>query len=186
LNKQTDDLELVRRVQQGEREAFRPLVDRHSRLVFQIVNKYVDRDDDAEELAQQIFVKAYERIDSFDERSKFSTWLYTLARNHCLDYAKNIRRQNQTFSQMDESSVDALTRDHRQPDDDLERKQWAELLQRGLDAIKQEYAEAFVMKYRDQMSYQAMATQLDVSVSALKVRVHRAKKQLRAFMDNHG
>jgi RNA polymerase sigma-70 factor (ECF subfamily) len=68
---------------------------------------------------------------------------------------------------------------------ELEQKEWSVLLKDGLALIKEEYAEAFIMKYEDQMTYQAMSTLLGVSVSALKVRVHRAKKELRAFILNN-
>lgn len=61
-------------------------------MMVMIVRGFVDDEDQVEELAQQIFVKAYERLESYNGRSKFSTWLYALAKNHCRDYAKNIRR----------------------------------------------------------------------------------------------
>jgi RNA polymerase sigma-70 factor (ECF subfamily) len=180
-----NDDQLIREVLNGEREAFRPLVDRHAPMVFSLTNRYTRRESDAEELAQEIFVKAYERLTSFDGASKFSTWLYSLARNHCLDYAKNIRRKNRSLSELDEYELEQQMGESDPPDERIEREERIALMEQALQEIKQEYAEAFLLKYKDQLTYQAMADRLGVTVSALKLRVHRAKKELRTFMLNH-
>lgn len=169
----------------GERDKYRILVDRYAPMVFHIVNGFVDREQDAEELAQEIFVKTYERLSSFKEQSKFSSWLYMIAKNHCRDYAKNIRRQNKSFSEMENHDLEQQMGHYESPDHDLERKEWIELLKEGLDTITKDYAEAFLLKYEDDMTYEAMSKRLGASVSALKVRVYRAKKELKEFMDQN-
>ncbi|MGM0546671.1 MAG: RNA polymerase sigma factor [Bacteroidota bacterium] len=166
----------------GQRDRYRLLVDQYAPMVFSIVEKFVNRGAEKEELAQQIFVKAYERLESFNQQSKFSSWLYTLARNHCLDYAKNIRRSNKDFSQMGKAELEEKMKVEDPPDRNLESKEWKEILERALSMIKPIYAEAFVMKYRDNMTYKAMAKRLDVTESALKVRVHRARKELQTYI----
>jgi RNA polymerase sigma-70 factor (ECF subfamily) len=185
MDKREEEHLVVKEILNGKRNQYRKLVDRYAPMVFHVVNRFVDNDDDAEELAQEIFVKTYERLSSFDGRSKFSSWLYMIAMNHCRDYAKNIRRQNTRFSEMNDFAVERHLESHDLPDEDLEQKEWLNLLKEGLNTITEDYAEAFLLKYEDNMSYKAMSKRLNISVSALKVRVYRAKKELKNFMEQH-
>lgn len=183
MNQQEEEQQLIADILNGDRNRYRTLVDRYAPMVFSIVNQFVDTDEKAEELAQQIFVKTYERLSSFEGNSKFSSWLYMIAKNHCRDYAKNIRRETSRFSEMDAGHLDGELEHDDDPSRNMERKEWIDVLQKGLKAINQDYAEAFLMKYDDDMSYKAMSERLDVSVSALKVRVYRAKKELKTFFE---
>jgi len=178
-----EELQLIREIRNGKQDNYRKLVDEYAPMVFSVVNRFVDYNEDAEELAQEIFVKTYERLSSYKGDSKFSSWLYMIAMNHCRDYAKNIRRQNTHFSEMDEHNLDQHLKHHASPDTDIEREEWMRLLREGLDNIAEDYAEAFLLKYENNMSYKAMAKRLDASVSALKVRVYRAKKELKTFIE---
>lgn len=180
------EFQLIQDILEGEERHFRVLVDRYAPLVFSIVNRFVDNKNEKEELAQEIFVKSYEKLSSFDGEAKFSTWLYRLAMNHCRDYAKNIRRQNKNFSELEESHLNKELTHYNLPDEQIERSQWLGLVKQGLNNITPKYAEAFSLKYEQNMTYKAMAKRLDASVSALKVRVYRAKKELKNFMDQHG
>lgn len=186
MDQREEELQLVQQILDGERDDYRTLVDRYAPMVFSVVNQFVDNDDDAEELAQEIFVKTYERLSSFEGNSKFSSWLYMIAKNHCRDYAKNIRRKNSRFSEMPEHTLNKKLQDDDSPEQEIEKKEWVNLLRDGLSSINQDYAQAFLMKYDDNMSYKAMAKRLDVSVSALKVRVYRAKKELKTFIESQG
>lgn len=181
----TEEEQLINKILGGETDRYKILVDRYAPLVFSIVNDFVNNEEDAEEMAQAIFVKTYEKLSSFNQESKFSSWLYMIAKNHCRDYAKNIRRENKTFSEMSEPRLEQKLQDEHTTEETLEQKEWIELLRKGLDAVSEEYAEAFLMKYEDNMTYKAMSGRLGASVSALKVRVYRAKKELKTFIDKH-
>ncbi len=184
MEQREEEIQVIEQILDGDRRHYRTLVDRYAPMVFSVVNRFVDNDDEAEELAQEIFVKTYERLSSFKGNSKFSSWLYMIAKNHCRDYAKNIRRQNSRFSEMGEQELNNKLEDDDLPDQAVERKEWLDLLKDGLDHINQDYAEAFLLKYDNNMSYKAMSKRLDVTVSALKVRVYRAKRELKTFIEN--
>lgn len=179
----SSEQELIEGIKNGDRNKYGVLVDRYSPMVFHIVRGFVNDDQEIEELAQQIFVKAYSRIDSFDHQSKFSSWLYMVAKNHCRDYVKDIRRQNVRFSEMRTDNLEQQMPESEQPDKQVETDEWNQLLETALNKINEDYATAFLMKYSDNMTYKAMSERLDVSVSALKVRVHRARKELKDFME---
>lgn len=185
MSQQKEEVLLIKDILNGERNRYRTLVDRYASMVFSVVNEFVSNEEEVNELAQEIFVKAYERLSSFEGNSKFSSWLYMIAKNHCRDFAKNIRRQNSRFSEMEEDDLNRRLKEDELPNRDIERKEWNNTLKKGLDSINKEYAEAFMMKYSRNMSYKAMSKRLDASVSALKVRVYRAKKQLKIFIETH-
>lgn len=185
MEKTKEEIQLIDKILNGETNRYKILVDRYAPMIFSIVNDFANNNEDAEELAQAIFVKTYERLSSFNGESKFSSWLYMLAKNHCRDYAKDIRRKNKTFSKMPKHDLEQKLKDKQIINETLDQKEWINLLKKGLDAISEEYAEAFLMKYEDNMTYKAMSGRLGASVSALKVRVYRAKKELKAYMDKH-
>lgn len=177
--------DLLSEIRNGNHNLYRVLVDRYSSMVFHIVRKFEKDDDEVEELAQQIFVKAFEKLSGFKEDSKFSTWLYSLAFNHCRDYAKNIRRQNKRFSEMGNDFLNTNISDELTPYLNLERKEWSRLLKGAIEKLSTSYTQPFLMKYRDGMSYESMSEETGVSISALKVRVHRARNELKSILNKH-
>lgn len=176
------DAAYVRRVQAGEGAAYRPLIERYERMVFSITNRYGDTSADAEDLAQDVFMKAYQKIDRLREPERFASWLYGIALNHCRDYAKNVRRQTHAFSRTDRTDWE-VPGEQRGQDAALEAEETSQRLWQALGQLSPTYATPFLLKYRDGMTYQAMADRMDLSVSALKVRVHRARKKLRELME---
>lgn len=134
-------------------------------------------------MVQEIFVKAYTKLDTFEERAKFSTWVYSLSLNYCRDYAKNIRRKNSRFSELGESYIDAYISDELQPDESMVQQETEGVLYRAIEKLSPEQSEPLLMKYRDGMSYKAISEQTGVSESALKVRVHRARVELKRNLE---
>lgn len=179
----TEEIQIINKVLEGNRNLYRKLVDRYAPIVFHVVRGFVKDEEEVQELAQQIFVKTYEKLESFNYESKFSSWLYMIAKNHCRDYAKNIRRNNKRFSEMESFELESKMAQKNTAEDEIEVKEQSAMLNKALGKINPEYAEAFLMKYRDDMTYKAMASRLDVTVSALKVRVHRARKELKEIME---
>lgn len=179
-----EEFELIEKILSGQNELYRELVDRYSSMVFHVVRGFIKDPDEVEELSQQIFVKAYEKLDRFQMDSKFSTWLYTIAKNHCRDYAKNIRRSNSRVSEMEEDFLESNYTDKQTPHLQLEQKEWGYLLNQAMKKLSDDYSGPFLMKYRDGMSYRTMSETTGVSESALKVRVHRARKELKTLLEN--
>lgn len=175
----------ARRVQNGNRDAFRVLIERYEGMVFDLTHQYADAPTDAEDLAQDVFTRAYRRIDDLEKPDRFSSWLYGIALNRCRDYAKNVRRETYAFSRTEErDDADALPSGARSQDETLVAEERSHQLWAALEELSSTYATPFLLKYRDGMTYKAMSKRLDVSVSALKVRVHRARKKLRNLMDS--
>ncbi|MEX0648700.1 MAG: sigma-70 family RNA polymerase sigma factor [Balneolaceae bacterium] len=173
---------LISEILNGKQDQYKILVERYSPMIFHVVRGFEKDEEEVRELAQQIFVKAYEKLSGFRKNAKFSSWLYSIAINHCRDYSKDIRRKNKRISEMN-SHYAELSTDEKTPHLRLEMREWKWRLKQALEKLTIEYSEPFLMKYRDGMSYEAMSEQMDVSVSALKVRVHRARKELKEIIE---
>ena len=178
------DNELIDEILAGRKEKYRLIVERYSPMIFHIVRKFEKNENQVKELGQQIFVKTYEKLNSFSGKSAFSSWLYSIAKYHCMDYAKNIRRENRRFSEFDYDFEERITASDELPDSGLEAVEMRNKLNFALDKISNDYSEPLLLKYRDGMSYEDISEKLGVSVSALKVRVHRARKELKYWIDN--
>lgn len=173
----------ARQVQDGNRDAFRILIERYEGMVFDLTHQYADQTEDAEDLAQDVFLKAFEQIDKLREPDRFASWLYGIAINHCRDYAKNARRETYAFAHTEQEDSDVVDTNELAQDEALISDEQGEQLWAALEELSSTYATAFLLKYRDGLTYKAMSKRLDASVSALKVRVHRARKKLRTILE---
>lgn len=184
MNVDETDGVLVCRVRAGDEGAFSTLMERHGGLVFKLTHQFSDCPEDAEDLAQEVFMKAYRNIDRLRNPDRFSSWLHGIALNRCRDYAKNVRRQTYPFSRTTDGAMDDNPPTLSGPQfkqllaEEHGRSLWAALRQ-----IPAKYATPFLQKYRDDLTYQAMAEQTGLTVSALKVRVFRARKMLREQLE---
>lgn len=179
--------QLIAKIRSGETDRYRDVVERFNPMIFHIVRRYVrDDEEQVQELVQEIFVMAWERLEQFDGRSKFSTWLFTLASNRCRDYVKNIRRKNSRISEHDPDFLDRHWQDEETPVDRIERAERMDELNRALEQLGPEMAEPLLLKVRDGCSYEVISERLGISVGALKVRVHRARKELQRLLSRTG
>ncbi|MEX2402585.1 MAG: sigma-70 family RNA polymerase sigma factor [Balneolales bacterium] len=178
-----NEYEIIDEILSGNTDVYRILVNRYSAMVFHIVRGFEKDEGEVEDLAQQIFVNAYERLSSFNQNSKFSSWLYSVAANHCRDYVKNIRRLNIRFDDMEQGYLETALIYPAGPSQELETKELDQLLHQAIKQLKEEYSEPFLMKYRGGLDYDIISERLGVSVSALKVRVHRARKELKTIIE---
>lgn len=181
------DEEAVRRVRDGDRDAYRLLVDRYASMVFAVARRYCDAEAEVEDLAQDVFVRAYEALGEFRGEASFSSWLYRIAVNRGRDHVKSAHRS----STADEAAVGAAeggfegtTGRVSTPEEDLHRAELARKLQWALGQLTPEYAVPFLLRYERQLSYAEMASMLDVTPGALKVRVHRARNELRNLLED--
>jgi RNA polymerase sigma-70 factor, ECF subfamily len=169
-----DDAPLVRRVLGGDRDAYGQLVRRHQEVLYRFLRGMGLDHDTALDLTQDAFVKAYGSLPDCREPQHFRAWLFRIARNHCLDHLKNVRRLSVPFSALDDP--DAIA-DDRAPMPDR-----ALTLGVALERLAPALREAFLLKHDAGYSYDEIAELTGASVSAVKMRVHRAREALRAFL----
>ena len=179
-----EDLQTVRAVQDGDRNAFRSLLDRHGDPVHAVILRLVGDSDLAEELAQETFVRAYTAIGSFRGESQVRTGLLQIAINLCRDQGRSEKRRPVVVSVDQPHPVrnprDTLVDDTgHDPLRTLEQKEVAARLERELLQLPAEYREVFLLKHVEGLSYEAISRVTGVSVGTLKVRAHRSRRMLR-------
>ena len=174
---------LIERILAGERDLYRELVDRYAPMIFHLMRSYVREENAVQDLAQEVFIKAYNNLSTFGFQSKFSSWIYRIAINQCKDYLKNVRRKNITLSSLDSKSIDSLFENDASQLDELVNTELHEKLKTAIDLLPDVYRNALLLKYMNDMTYKAMSEELGDSVESLKVRVHRARNELKSIMD---
>jgi RNA polymerase sigma-70 factor (ECF subfamily) len=179
----THEVECIRRVQRGESEAFGPLVERHQQRIFSIVFHLVRRRDEVEDLAQEIFFKAFRAIRSYNFQSSFATWLSRIAVNHCYDYLRKVRATRLSYySEMTEESARELERKLESPQprglDHGEKITLRDFVGRLLERAPEDDRLILTLKELEDYSVEEIAGLLKLKPSTVKVRLHRARKRM--------
>ncbi|HKI44173.1 MAG TPA: RNA polymerase sigma factor [Balneolales bacterium] len=174
---------LIERILAGERDLYRELIDRYSPMIFHLLRSYIREEYAVQDLAQEVFIKAFNNLSTFGFQSKFSSWIYRIAVNQCKDYLKNVRRKNITLSSLDSKSIDSLFEEDASQLSELVNTELHEKLKTAIDLLPDVYRNALLLKYMNDMTYKAMSEELGDSVESLKVRVHRARNELKSIMD---
>jgi RNA polymerase sigma-70 factor, ECF subfamily len=180
--RQEEDRELVRLSQSGNEAAFENLVRRHQQRVFALVNGILRRPDDVEDVAQQVFLKAYLGIKRFDQRAAFSTWLYKIAVNECWDYLRKKKVRPLVYeadlSEEQVSRLDGIVSADRPPVGANDRAEARELLERMLDTLPEQDRQLLLLKEVEGFSVQELAEILKLNVNTVKVRLFRARGRI--------
>ena len=178
----TDDRELVQRAQAGGKEAFEELVRRHQHRVFAVAGGILRRREDVEDIAQQVFVKAYFSLKRFDQRAAFSTWLYKITVNECWDLLRKKKVRPLLYeSDLSEEQAQQFgaveKRDAGLSDisDTLEARQQVELLLEGLDERDRMM---LILKEVEGFAIEEIAEILDLNANTVKVRLFRARRRI--------
>jgi RNA polymerase sigma-70 factor (ECF subfamily) len=176
------DRELVRRAQKEDKEAFEELIRRHQHRVFAVAGGILKRREDVEDIAQQVFVKAYFSIKRFDQRAAFSTWLYKITVNECWDLLrkKKVRPLVYEADLSEEQARQVETSEERgstAPDisDRLAAQQRVERLLEGLDERDRLM---LILKEVEGFSIEEVAAVLDLNANTVKVRLFRARRRV--------
>ena len=171
------DAALVERVLAGDVESFAVLVDRHHERCLRISLRILGNTEDAEETVQDAFVRAYRALGRYEEREQFGAWLTRILVNRCRTAVTRRARHGKTFVDDELAITGAATRDG------ADGGMWRAEVERALAALPAEQREAFVLKHVEELEYEAMAEITGAGISALKMRVKRARERLRALLE---
>jgi RNA polymerase sigma-70 factor, ECF subfamily len=179
-----DEAALVARAKAGDADAFNDLVTHYDRRVFRMAKQITENDDDAEDVLQETFLKAYTHLEDFQGNSKFYTWLVRIAVNEALMKLRK-RRSDKTVP-LDEpidTGEDEVVREiavwDQNPEDVYSRDELAEILDQAIKSLKPAYRTVFVLRDIEELSIEETAESLGLSISAVKSRLLRARLQLR-------
>ncbi len=185
---QISDAAAVRGVRSGDKDAFRPLVERYSHMIFVLAFRMTNSEPDAEEIVQETFLKAYRALPSFQERSNFATWLYRIATNCALDLLSRRKNQPQlaseTMTDEDQDSPETLLPSSAP---DPERQMYSAELQEKIGAamglLTPVEKAAFVLRHFEGRSVEEIAATLKVKAGAAKQSIFRAVQKMRSALE---
>ncbi|MGB5646538.1 RNA polymerase sigma factor [Muriicola sp.] len=174
--RQLEDSDLVSKTLRGDMKAFGVLVDRYKHMVFTLACRLLRNKEDAEEVAQDAFVKAFKALDTYAGDAKFSTWLYKITYNHSLDRLKKKKRTIDTVS-IDLSKPVGLEVMNKVLIE-LEQQDRSRLVKAAIDRLSEEDAAIVTLFYFDDLSIREIAEIVLLSPQTIKVRLYRGRKQL--------
>ncbi|MGZ4106332.1 MAG: RNA polymerase sigma factor SigW [Tumebacillaceae bacterium] len=180
---------IVKRAQKGDRLAFAELVELYKDKLYNLGYRMMGNPQEAEDVAQEAFMRAFANLAKYNNSHKFSTWIYRIATNLCID---KMRKKKADFSldaelPGEDSGGDMYTRiaaPDRTPEEEVVRAETQEEVQRAIEALPENYRAAVILKYMHDLSLQEIADILEVPVSTVKTRIHRGREALRNGLKN--
>ena len=169
---------LIERCLAGDQIAWNQIVQQHWRKVFNLAYKFVGRHDEAEDLAQDIFLKIFRALATFDRRANFQTWLISISRNLCIDHYRSVRKERETMARdVDATQLAPVSRE-RGPYAELEQVDLKQLIRRALAELPAALRQAVVLRDLQEFSYQEIADQLGLPEGTVKSRINRGRLEL--------
>jgi len=177
---QIDELKLIQDFKNGKEQAFNQLVLRYQEKIYWIVRRMIPDHDDANDITQNVFIKAYQSLKSFKGDSSFYTWIYRIAINLSLN---EIRRKKirKVFS-LDEEAPIQLSSDDEQASERLEREERTLSIKKAIEQLPEKQKKVFVLRYYDELPYEEIAKILNTTVGGLKANYFHAVKKIGAYL----
>jgi len=182
------DSDLVRRSLEGSQDAYGVLVTRYQRPVYGLIVRMVRNPGVAEELAQDVFLKAYGRLASFDPSRKFSSWLFKVAHNATIDHLRRRRVATVSLDPLGEEGLSISERlagpERDGPERAAMRRELALALEEAMADLRPEHREILLLRFREGLSYEELAEVLGLALGTVKTHLHRARKRLAVVLGN--
>jgi RNA polymerase sigma factor (sigma-70 family) len=184
-----NELELIQQLRAGDEGAFKSLVANHQDLVYNTALGIVQNSEDAEDVAQEVFIQVYRSIDQFKGDARLSTWIYRITTTKALDHIRSRKRKKRfafitsLFGPNDELIHEPV--DFQHPGVTLDRKEQAALLFRMIDQLPENQKVAFTLHKTEELSYQEIADVMQLSVSAVESLLFRARQNLRRLLEKY-
>ena len=170
------DREAIIACRAGDKEMYRILVERYKTRAYYAALMYTHNRDDALDLSQEAFYRAYKALDSFDNSKKFYTWFYKILKNICINFVTRKRTHNQVSA--DEENRPELISSGLNPEQILEQSEQSELLWKAIHQLKEKDREIIILKEFQEMSYQEIADVLNIPQGSVMSRLYYARQRL--------
>ena len=169
---------LIEQCLAGDQVAWEQIVRQNWRKVFNVAYKFVGKHDEAEDLTQDIFLKIFKALASFDRRANFQTWIISISRNLCIDHYRSVRKERQTIARdVDASDLQPATKE-RGPYAAAEHEDLRAQLRQALETLPVTLRTAVVLRDLQELSYQEIATRLGLPEGTVKSRINRGRTEL--------
>ena len=170
--------DLIQRCFDGDQQAWEAIVRQHWRRVFNVAYKFVGTHEESEDLTQEIFLKIFKSLGTFDRRANFQTWLISVSRNLCIDHYRSVRREKETVDRSVDARELATVSTTISPHAALERQDQVGLLKEALQGLSPSLRTAVLLRDIRELTYQEIATHLDLPEGTVKSRINRGRAEL--------
>jgi RNA polymerase sigma-70 factor (ECF subfamily) len=187
---QPDDKELVARALQGDESAYRELLERFRRPVFSLIYRMIGDHEQAEDLAQESFVKAFNNLDSYNPSYRFSSWLFKIANNHAIDHLRRARLTTVSIhgsphaldAEREKETRIVLEAQDESPEQEILALELGTQIERAIARLRPDYRTAIVLRHIENRPYEEIAEIMEVPIGTVKTFLHRARAELRAAL----
>ncbi len=183
-----DEERLIKRAQNGDSKAFEMLIEAHFKKIYNIAYRIAGNPDDASDMTQEVMIKLFRNINSFGGNSKFSTWVYRVATNTCLDELKKLRRHsaysiNSEINTGEGEFLYEVEDTSPTPDLEVERGELSDMVEKAITALNPEHRAIITLRDIQEFSYEEIANILNISEGTVKSRISRARMQLKKILE---
>ena len=176
------DAELIAAVLGGDSASFEPLIRKYQPRVFATARRYARRESEVEDIVQEVFIKAYVNIKSFDTARRFSPWIYRIAHNEFVNNIKKRQKERDNVSIFDFDTLFPHLIAKETADDGFNKAEVKRMLERSLDTLSEKYKEPLVLYYFEDMDYREIADILHIPISTVGVRLQRGRMMLKKIV----
>jgi RNA polymerase sigma-70 factor (ECF subfamily) len=179
VSEPTDAIDtLIQRCLAGDQDAWADIVRQYRRRIYSVAYKFTGNHEEAEDLTQDIFIKVFRALHTFDRRANFQTWLISVSRNMCIDHYRSVRKERETINRDINADDLSPVADGPAADALVEQQGQAVLLRRALAALPDPLKTAVTMRDLQDLSYQEIAERLRVPEGTVKSRINRGRAEL--------
>ena len=179
-----NDNQIISQVLSGDQQAYAQLVERYQGYVFTLALRFTKNREDAEEVSQDIFIKAYRALADFKGNSKFSTWLYTIVNNTCITFLRKKKLETHSLDKEGVFEV-ADSQDSGMRANQVEQKSRITMVNQAISLLNPDDAEIITLFYKGEQSLEEIAQILKLETNTVKVRLHRARTRLKEKMEKY-
>ena len=184
MHTELTDTEIIKRILQGDQAMFATLVQRYQQYVFTLVLRFTDSREDAEEVSQDVFVKAYRSLADFRGDAKFSTWLYTVVRTSCITFLRK-KRLDTTSIDNERTALQLENRESGFNANTIEQKSRHAMVNQAIRLLSPDDSQLITLFYKGEQSLEEIGKIMRLEPNTVKVKLHRARNRLREKLEKH-
>lgn len=181
-----EDILLIDDAISGKQEAYERLMNKYKQLIYNLIYRMIRNKEDVEDLTQEAFIKAFNSLDKFDKQFSFSTWLFKIATNNCIDYLR--KKKLSTFSIDKEIGSDdddytfEIPDNERIPDKNILDTERKKILEEAIESLPNKYKSVILLRHRDEKDYEEIAKKLKLPLGTVKAHIFRGRELLNKYL----
>lgn len=187
--KDIDEKEIIKLILNGEKDYFKLIQKKYYSLIYNLIRKIIKDEDDIDDLVQETFIKVYNALPNYQFNFNFSSWIYKIASNNCIDF---IRRKKLNFvyiDKNDENEDDEYKFDIKDPnftpEEQLQVKERSQILKEAIKKLPKNYQQVLYLRHEEELDYKEISERLNIPLGTVKIHLFRARKQLLDILKNN-